>query len=401
MRPNQDDPSGRFNVVVIEDDAVMRLVIGMLFEDDGRFRICWHAGSAERALRLAEAEERRVDLIILDDMLDGCTTGTELAPALHYRWPDASVVMFTADPERVPSHPPIVARVAKTAPELLLETARRIVDVGGIQGGGDQLAPRRGRRLDTTESPVPGASRVGRAGHGLSVLAGRARWAAVAAVLIALLAASGHAPPPPRLVADLAGFVVDLLPGDPPDRRPEPGSKPEEHRPPPAGPGPGRSGSGSDAGADTGADAGADRDDAPALPGDGRGGQSGDGQPTDRGVPAPDGDSRRAPAGRQTRSPGQAPPADTPPSTAVVPTPPSVTPPENPAGNTPGAGRVPDDGKPGVRKGNPFGTSTTVDTPEGASPRVGQPDPGAQGGAATRGGGTAEVASAGNQSART
>lgn len=165
MPPNPDDPPRVFNVVVVEDDPVMRVVIRILFEDEPRFRICWHAGSAERALHMARDERQDVDLVILDEVLEGPITGAELAPSLKRRWPHASVVMFTADPERASGLCSVAATVPKTTPEMLLGTARAIVGAssskhdGGGPGAGEGPQPAAGRDAGTGPLRPPGRRR--------------------------------------------------------------------------------------------------------------------------------------------------------------------------------------------------------------------------------------------------
>ena len=220
MRKNSDDSNDPFNVVVIEDDPLMRLVIAMLFEDDPRFRICWQAASAEEAQALSLVERRAIDLIVLDDVLAGETTGGELAPWLARRWPRAGVVMFTADPDRVERRSPVRAAVAKTTPELLVPVATSMVggpparpsapsgDTGAVAptAASPSTTNRRHRRRGGTRPPV-------------SALRRTARGAAVAAALV-LLVASGRGPAPASVVTELAAFVADLLPGTPPESTP-------------------------------------------------------------------------------------------------------------------------------------------------------------------------------------
>lgn len=376
MRPNPDDPFDRFNVVVIEDDAVMRLVIGMLFEEDGRFRICWQAGSADRALRLARAERRQVDLIILDDVLEGPTTGTELAPSLHRLWPAARVVMFTADPQRVPTAGAVVATVAKTAPELLLETARRIIETEGLHR--DRVGPATpGRASSATAAADPTAFSRRRAGprrHGVSALAGTARWAAVAAVLVALLAVNDRVPPPRRLVTNLAGFVADLLPEALSGRDPDQNDPPDE----PEG---GQTEVPASDPSDVGADGGL-----PTAPDQGRGGPSDKERPGDRGPASADEPPRPTTERPSPQSPKPAPLAGTPPVTPpftsmrLRPSPATTAQPPEEAGNS---GRQP--GRtltsflaPAKGNGAPVGAGTTIAAAIPESPQADAANPNAE-----------------------
>ncbi|MDP9387631.1 MAG: response regulator, partial [Actinomycetota bacterium] len=127
MAPNMDDLTVAFNVVVVEDDPLTRLAVELVFVDDEDFRLCWHAGSLSRALELAAEETRDIDLVVLDDVLQGVPSGAELAPLLKHLWPAARVVLFSADPDARRVTPCVDAAVRKTEPELLLARSRALL----------------------------------------------------------------------------------------------------------------------------------------------------------------------------------------------------------------------------------------------------------------------------------
>lgn len=232
MSAKGDDPRHRINVAVIEDDPLMRLVIEILLEDDPRFRICWEASSAEEAQARATVDPNGIDLVVLDDVLEGQTTGSDLVPWLTRRWPHARVVMFTADPEGASGRSDVTATVAKTNPELLVPVATTMISARHVEPG---VAESRSRSIRNFTAAGAGAPADGQprgveaSRRPLAPLGRSARWAAVAAVAAALLAASGGTPAPARLVSDLAGFVSELLPErQAPEKPDEPASNPED-----------------------------------------------------------------------------------------------------------------------------------------------------------------------------
>jgi hypothetical protein len=231
--------------------------------------------------------------------------------------------MFTADPERVAAAATVTATVAKTTPEALLETARRIVDVAPVQPGRAVPPVLEGSRPRDTPlflRPSP-AGRPADTRRRRPALNGAIRWVAAAAVIVALLAAS-RVPAPRHILTDLAGFVADLVPGVAVDRNsddtdPQPDNRRGQRveNPAPAAP-------------DNGAD-----DGVPPTTAKGPGGRSGEEDPTDKGSGAGRQDDP-ALNGRPVRRPAGPPPATrTPPSPA--------TKPRTSSGGVPGVGGPP------------------------------------------------------------
>lgn len=199
--PAEGGPLVLFNVVVVDDDPLMRLVIELVFEEDPRFRFCWSAGSVERALSLAATERREIDLVVLDDVLAGTAAGRELAATLARLWPDARIVGFSAGDEHTGGDH-LDAWVPKTEPELLLDVARGMVGVGAEPAGG---AP------GAAPSSVPAAAVPTRSVAPLGGVGVMGRLAVAAAVAF-LLAAGVGAPAPRQVVSRAVAFVARIVP---------------------------------------------------------------------------------------------------------------------------------------------------------------------------------------------
>ena len=87
---SQPPPPGRGEtVLLVEDEAPVRAVTVLLLESLG-YRVL-EAASAEEALRLAQANGQRVELLLTDVILPG-KNGRELAEALRRREPGLKVL---------------------------------------------------------------------------------------------------------------------------------------------------------------------------------------------------------------------------------------------------------------------------------------------------------------------
>lgn len=110
------------SVLIVEDDPAMQGLVRQLFVSDADFEVVDVVDSAEAALAVAVG--KRVDLIILDDRLDGPTRGTNVAPMLRDLAPHVKILLFSATAE--PS-PDVDATVPKFAASRLVRTARQLL----------------------------------------------------------------------------------------------------------------------------------------------------------------------------------------------------------------------------------------------------------------------------------
>jgi len=78
------------SVLVVEDEALVRLTVVDMLEDAG-FRV-YEADGADRALRTLE-ERRDIDALLTDIDMPGSMDGLELARRVGRRWPDVRVIV--------------------------------------------------------------------------------------------------------------------------------------------------------------------------------------------------------------------------------------------------------------------------------------------------------------------
>lgn len=81
-------------LVLVEDEADMRLFVRLALSRDPRLEILGEASTAEEAIELAATLD--AGLIILDHGLDGVLTGLAAAPLLKAAAPNAKILLFTA-----------------------------------------------------------------------------------------------------------------------------------------------------------------------------------------------------------------------------------------------------------------------------------------------------------------
>lgn len=126
--------TNRINVLmVVEDEEDIRLLVRMQFSRDPMFDLDGDAVTIEQAVELAERHQP--DLIVLDNRLDGPTTGLEGAPLLKRAAPHAKTILFTASEElRLPARaePSIDAFLLKTRIDELLPVARRLLGLDAV-----------------------------------------------------------------------------------------------------------------------------------------------------------------------------------------------------------------------------------------------------------------------------
>ena len=121
----QDVPSVVFNVLVVDDDPVVRRAVSSLLEPDPNLTVVDAVGSAEAALTVLR--ERDVDLVVLDDVLEGEPTGQEAAPLMRRIDPALKIVLFSIKAETGQQSESIDSFVSKSHLDLLLPTVRLVL----------------------------------------------------------------------------------------------------------------------------------------------------------------------------------------------------------------------------------------------------------------------------------
>jgi DNA-binding NarL/FixJ family response regulator len=81
-------------VLLIEDDADMRLLVRIVLQPSVDVALVAEAARAEDALEL-DGQEVDPDVIVLDHHLAGGMDGIDAAPQLRDRWPEAAIVLFS------------------------------------------------------------------------------------------------------------------------------------------------------------------------------------------------------------------------------------------------------------------------------------------------------------------
>lgn len=81
-------------LVVVEDDADMRLLIELTLRADQRLELSGACATAAEAV--AQAQAMQPDLVILDHFIDGDVMGLQAAPAIKQAAPGASILLFTS-----------------------------------------------------------------------------------------------------------------------------------------------------------------------------------------------------------------------------------------------------------------------------------------------------------------
>ena len=123
--PTHDIPSVVFNVLVVDDDPVVRHAVCSLLEPDANLAVVESVDTAESAL--AVLRERDVDLVVLDDVLAGELTGQEAAPMMRRIDPALKIVLFSIKAETGKQSESIDSFVSKSHLDLLLPTVRLVL----------------------------------------------------------------------------------------------------------------------------------------------------------------------------------------------------------------------------------------------------------------------------------
>lgn len=114
-------------LLVVEDDADVRLLVQVTLARDPRIEINGEASSAEEAIRLCH--DQTPGLIILDHMLEGKMSGLEAAPRLKAAAPGAKILLFSALEltKEAKAEPAVDAFLLKTHFKDLLRTCQEMV----------------------------------------------------------------------------------------------------------------------------------------------------------------------------------------------------------------------------------------------------------------------------------
>lgn len=114
-------------LLVVEDDADMRRLIGVVLSADPRIEIVGEAATASEAIAVARSTQ--VDLIILDHFIEGDVMGLQAAPTLKVLAPNAKILLFTSHDlsTEVQREPAIDAYLPKRKIGELLPTCRHLL----------------------------------------------------------------------------------------------------------------------------------------------------------------------------------------------------------------------------------------------------------------------------------
>ncbi|MHB1862339.1 MAG: response regulator [Gemmatimonadaceae bacterium] len=83
---------GRETVLVAEDEAAVRAIVGRVLEDNGYIVLLAEDGAA--ALAMARAHPGTIDLLLTDLVMPGMT-GRQLATAVQAEWPEVDLIFMS------------------------------------------------------------------------------------------------------------------------------------------------------------------------------------------------------------------------------------------------------------------------------------------------------------------
>lgn len=118
-------PTVVFNVLVVDDDPVVRRAVQALLDPDPSLAVVAAVESAEEAIDAVRGVD--VDLVVLDDVLAGELTGQEAAPLLKRIDPELKIVLFSIKADAVPESDFIDAFVSKSNVDMLVSTVRLVL----------------------------------------------------------------------------------------------------------------------------------------------------------------------------------------------------------------------------------------------------------------------------------
>jgi DNA-binding NarL/FixJ family response regulator len=118
-------PTVVFNVLVVDDDPVVRRAVRALLEPDPSIEVVGAVESAEEAVDVVRGTD--VDLVVLDDILAGELSGQEAAPLLKRIDPELKIVLFSIKADLATQADVIDAFVSKSNVDMLLATVRLVL----------------------------------------------------------------------------------------------------------------------------------------------------------------------------------------------------------------------------------------------------------------------------------
>jgi len=90
-------------ILIVEDDALIRLTLSDYLQDNG-FKVL-EASSGDEALAIMAAPGFAVDLVFTDVMMPGITDGFALAKWISENQPEIPVIVTSGDAEKIASAP--------------------------------------------------------------------------------------------------------------------------------------------------------------------------------------------------------------------------------------------------------------------------------------------------------
>jgi CheY-like chemotaxis protein len=98
---NYPYPRGATTILVVDDEGVSRRLASRIFTEQG-YRLLEADGAIE-ALEVLSQAEGRVDLVVLDVVMPGCS-GVELGERVRQLWPGQRIMYMSAHPAEAVRH---------------------------------------------------------------------------------------------------------------------------------------------------------------------------------------------------------------------------------------------------------------------------------------------------------
>jgi DNA-binding NarL/FixJ family response regulator len=119
-------------LVIVEDEADMRMMIRAILRADRRLEIMGEAASAAEAVEVA----RSIDpgLVILDHSIEGDVMGLEAAPLIKEVAPNAKILMFSAFDlkKEAAAEPAVDGFLSKSDVRKLLPTVQQMLELPSL-----------------------------------------------------------------------------------------------------------------------------------------------------------------------------------------------------------------------------------------------------------------------------
>jgi CheY-like chemotaxis protein len=90
---NTNPPNGRAGILLVEDDADVRLVVRGFLESSG-YQV-WEAANGREAMNVWKTTASQIDLLLTDLIMPGGLTGWELADKLRAERPNLRVILMS------------------------------------------------------------------------------------------------------------------------------------------------------------------------------------------------------------------------------------------------------------------------------------------------------------------